>query len=70
VGMTRGSISVELVPKDSLGSRYGIIGMVRGLSRIFSPLISGIIWKTLGLIYVLNFLAITQILKLSSIDEA
>jgi MFS family permease len=63
-GVTSGSISVELVPKELLGSWYGIIGMARSLSSVISPLIGGLIWNSLGPVYVLYFLAATQLLKL------
>jgi MFS family permease len=63
-GVTSGSISVELVPKELLGSWYGMIGMARSLSSIVSPLLGGLIWNSLGPIYVLYFLAATQLLKL------
>jgi len=63
-GVTSGSISVELVPKELLGSWYGIIGMARSIASIISPLIGGLIWNSFGPIYVLYFLAATQLLKL------
>ncbi len=63
-GVTSGSISVELVPKELLGSWYGIIGMARSLASIVSPLIGGLIWNSFGPVYVLYFLAATQLLKL------
>lgn len=63
-GVTSGSIYVELVPKELLGSGNGIIGMARSISSIISPLIAGLIWNSLGPVYVLYFLEATQLLKL------
>jgi MFS family permease len=63
-GVTQGAISVELVPRDLLGSWFGLNGLFRGLVSMASPVLGGVIWNSLGPQYVFYFLAATQILKL------
>lgn len=63
-GVTQGAISVELVPRDLLGSWFGLNGLFRGLVSMASPVLGGVIWNSLGPEYVFYFLAATQILKL------
>ena len=63
-GVTGGAISVELVPRDLLGSWFGLNGLFRGLVSMASPVLGGVIWNSLGPQYVFYFLAATQILKL------
>jgi len=63
-GVTGGAISVELVPRDLLGSWFGLNGLFRGLVSMASPVLGGLIWNSLGPQYVFYFLAGTQILKL------
>ena len=62
--VTGGAISVELVPRDLLGSWFGLNGLFRGLVSMASPVLGGVIWNSLGPQYVFYFLAATQILKL------
>jgi MFS family permease len=63
-GVTQGAISVELMPKDILGSWFGLNGLFRGLVSMSSPILGGILWNSLGPEYVFYFLAATQVLKL------
>jgi MFS family permease len=63
-GVTGGSISVELVPKELLGSWFGIIGLFRSLVSVASPLLAGLLWNSFGPASVLIFLAVTQLVKL------
>jgi DHA1 family multidrug resistance protein-like MFS transporter len=63
-GVTEGSLTVELVPRELLGSWYGMLGLFGGLVSFAGPIIGGIIWG-LDPIWVLYLLAATQILKLS-----
>jgi len=63
-GVTGGSISVELVPKELLGSWFGVIGLFRSLVSVASPLLGGLLWNSLGPASVLIFLAVTQVVKL------
>jgi MFS family permease len=62
--VTGGSIAAELVPREILGSFYGLMGLVRGVVGLASPILGGYIWNTFGPVYVLIFLAAVQILKL------
>ncbi len=39
------AISADLVPKEYLGSWYGIIGFFRGIVNIISPLVCGYVWE-------------------------
>jgi len=63
-GVTQGAISVELMPKDILGSWFGLNGLFRGLISMTSPILGGVLWNSLGPEYVFYFLAATQVLKL------
>ncbi|HEX9913557.1 MAG TPA: MFS transporter [Candidatus Bathyarchaeia archaeon] len=63
-GVTQGAIGVELVPRDILGSWFGLNGLFRGLVSMVSPLLGGVLWNSLGPEYVFYFLAATQVLKL------
>ncbi len=59
-GVTQGAIEAELVPKEILGSWYGVLGFFRGIVNIASPVICGLIWDTVGPTYVFYFLIATQ----------
>lgn len=63
-GVTAGAISVELVPRDLLGSWFGLNGLFRGLINMSSPILGGLLWNRLGPEYVFYFLAASQMLKL------
>lgn len=63
--VTQGSIMVELVPRELLGSWSGILGLFRGMVMIASPIMGGMIWKSIGPEYVFYFLVGTQILRLT-----
>lgn len=63
-GVTGGAISVELVPRDLLGSWFGLNGLFRGLVNMSSPLLGGLLWNRFGPESVFIFLAATQLLKL------
>jgi sugar phosphate permease len=63
-GVTQGAIGVELVPRDILGSWFGLNGLFRGLISMASPILGGVLWNSLGPEYVFYFLAATQVLKL------
>ena len=62
--VTQGAISVELMPRDILGSWFGLNGLFRGLVGMASPILGGLLWSSLGPEYVFYFLAATQVLKL------
>lgn len=62
--VTQGAITAELVPKELLGSWFGLIGLMSGLVNVFSPILGGFLWETLGPAYLFIFLSLTQILKL------
>jgi MFS family permease len=62
-GVTEYSITVELVPKELLGSWFGILGFFMGLTSFAAPIIGGYLWG-IEPIYVLFFLMATQIVKL------
>ncbi len=61
---TQVSIWGDLVPKELLGSWSGMMGLLRGIVNIISPILGGLLWNSLGPEYVLYFLAATQIVKL------
>ena len=63
-GVTQGAIGVELVPRDILGSWFGLNGLFRGLVGMGSPLLGGLLWNSFGPQYVFYILAATQVLKL------
>jgi MFS family permease len=50
--VVQGAISAELVPIDCIGRWRGILGLFRGLASILAPIIGGIVWESLGPIYV------------------
>ena len=56
--------SVILVLTRLSESRYGILGIFRGLASIVGPIIGGLIWSTIGPVYVFVFIIIIQILRL------
>lgn len=64
-GVTAGAMSVELMPRELLGSWFGLNGLFRGLVNMSSPLLGGLIWNRLGPEYVFIFLAVSQMLKLA-----
>jgi len=64
-GVTAGAMSVELMPRELLGSWFGLNGLFRGLVNMSSPILGGLIWNRLGPEYVFIFLAVSQMLKLA-----
>ncbi|MGD0804571.1 MAG: MFS transporter [Candidatus Bathyarchaeia archaeon] len=62
-GVTESSMTVELVPRDLLGSWFGVLGFFMGLISFVGPIIGGFIWG-IEPIYILYFLAATQLAKL------
>ncbi len=62
--VTQGAITAELVPKELLGSWFGLIGLMSGLVNIISPVLGGFLWETLGPASLFIFLASSQVLKL------
>lgn len=62
--VTESSMTVELVPRELLGSWFGLLGLFIGLVSFAGPIIGGYVWG-LDPIWVLYILAATQILKLT-----
>ena len=62
-GVTESSMTVELVPRELLGSWFGVLGFFMGLISFVGPIIGGFIWG-IEPTYVLYFLAATQLVKL------
>jgi len=59
--VTRGAMTVELVPTSLLGRMYGTLGLFRELIMIISPTLGGIIWSAIGPEYVFFFIILIQI---------
>lgn len=47
-----GAMTLELVPIEQMGKWSGLIGLVRGLVTIPAPILGGLVWKSLGPVYV------------------
>jgi MFS family permease len=62
-GVTESSMTVELVPRDLLGSWLGLLGFIMGLISFIAPILGGFLWN-INPTTLLYFLAVTQILKL------
>lgn len=62
--VTQGAISVGLVPRELLGSWFGMLGLFRGVVNVVSPILGGLLWKVLGPSSVFYFLAASQLIKL------
>jgi len=62
--VTQGAMTAELVPPYLLGRWYGILGSFRGLMMVVAPMLSGIIWSTIGPAYVFFFIILTELSKL------
>lgn len=62
--VTESSMTVELVPRELLGSWFGILGFFGGLISFVAPLIGGFVWGVEPIL-VLYFLAVTQVAKLA-----
>jgi MFS family permease len=63
IGVTESSMTVELVPRDLLGSWFGLLGFIMGLISFIAPILGGFLWN-INPTTILYFLAVTQILKL------
>jgi MFS family permease len=61
--VTESSMTVELVPRELLGSWFGLLGLFVGLVSFVGPIIGGYVWG-LDPIWVLYILAATQVVKL------
>jgi len=62
--VVQAAISIELVPRELLGSWSGVISLFRGIVNIASPIIGGFLWESLGPEAVFYFIAATQVVKL------
>lgn len=58
------AVSVDLVPKEYLGSWIGILGFIGGISNILAPIICGYIWDNINPQSVFLFLILIRILSL------
>jgi len=47
-----GAMTLELVPVEQMGKWSGLIGLFRGLVTIPAPILGGLMWKSLGPVYV------------------
>lgn len=64
MAVTQGAITAELVPRELLGSWYGVLGLFRGVIGIISPIVGGVIWEFVSPEYIFYFLIATQFVKL------
>jgi len=62
--VTESSITVELVPRELLGSWFGVLGFFMGLISFAAPIIGGYLWG-IDPAFILLFLSATQIAKLA-----
>jgi MFS family permease len=62
--VTQGAITVELVPRELLGSWFGILGLFMGVVNVLSPVLGGLLWEMLGPASIFYFLAASQLVKL------
>jgi len=62
-GVTESSITVELVPRELLGSWFGILGFFMGLTSFVGPIMGGYLW-VVDPTLILILIAVTQIVKL------
>ncbi|UCH56791.1 MAG: MFS transporter [Candidatus Bathyarchaeota archaeon] len=62
--VVQGSIFVELVPRELLGSWSGMTMLFRGFVNIASPTLGGLLWDSLGPEYVFYFLIAVWLLRL------
>ena len=59
------TMTLELVPVEQIGRWTGILGLLRGLVTIPAPILAGLIWNSLGPIYVFIIpLAIDLLLRI------
>lgn len=63
-GQTQMTIAADLVPKQYLGSWYGLLGFFRGLVGIVSPIICGYFWEYISPQSVFYLLIVTQLVSL------
>ena len=64
MAVTQGAITTELVPRELLGSWFGVLGLFRGVIGIISPIVGGVIWEIASPEYIFYFLIATQLVKL------
>ena len=62
--VTQGAMSAELVPISLLGRWYGLLGFFRGLVSVAAPAVGGMVWSSIGPVYVFILLIATELLKL------
>jgi MFS family permease len=47
-----GAMTLELVPVEQMGKWSGLLGLLRGLVTIPAPILGGLVWKSIGPVYV------------------
>ncbi len=63
IAAIQGAITVEIIPRKLLGSWFGILGLIRGLVGVLTPLIGGYLWKVISPSAVFHLILLTQLVK-------
>lgn len=63
-GVTQATMTAELMPISLLGRWYGTLGLFSGLASVIGPIIGGLVWSTIGPVYVFVFIILIQISRL------
>jgi len=62
--VTEWAITAEMVPREQLGSWYGVLGLFRGITGMALPVLGGAIWQAFGPECVFYLLIVSQLAKL------
>jgi MFS family permease len=63
--VTQAAMSAELVPIRLLGRWYGLLGLLGGVVGVIAPVVAGLLWNSLGAVYVFVMLIGTELAKLA-----
>jgi len=63
IAAIQGAITVEIIPRELLGSWFGLLGLIRGLVGVLAPLIGGYLWEAVSPSAVFHLILLTQLGK-------
>lgn len=63
--VTQGAMSQEFVPTHLLGTWWGVLSLLSGVTSVIGPIIGGIIWSFLGPVFVFLLILSMEVSKIT-----